>query len=114
MKCFESFDSEEELENHKKKLLHPIQPQPLKRSLDNLFSCLNLTNWMKLSIACSVCGDEMNENKKAYLIINSERKHLDAAFSDTIASMIRAHHLKNEACSDGSFRAIYPKGSFQN
>ena len=114
MKCFESFDSEEELENHQKRLLHPIQPQPFKRCLDNLFSSLNLSNWLKLSIACTVCGDELNGNKKAYLIINSEKKHLDAAFQDTIASMIMAHHLKNETCSDGSFRAIYPKGSFQN
>ena len=112
--CFESFDSQEELENHKKTLLHPIQPQPFKKSLDNLFLSLNLSNWTKISITCSVCGDEMNTNQKAYLIIKSQRKQLDCAFNDTITSMINAHHLKHKKCSDGSFKAVYPKESVQN
>ena len=110
--CFETFDTKEELEAHKKEVMHIIKPLPMKRSLENLMSSLNLLNWMKLSLTCTVCGEEMNDN--GYVILNSQRNHLDAAFGDTIRSIINTHHLKQEACAVGSFRAIYPKDSIQN
>ena len=41
MKCFESFDSEEELENHEKRLLHPILFKPQLIQLAEAINCLH-------------------------------------------------------------------------
>ena len=71
-------------------------------------------DWMRLSIICTVCGCEMNEKNQRYLILNSKRKHLVKAFSDTLKSYIDLHHLKHKTCSGGSFRANYPKESVQS
>ena len=112
--CLESFDTKEETEKHKKELMHIIKPQPMKKSLENLLSSLNLFNWMKLSLTCTVCGEEMNDKQVGYVILNSQRRCLDSAFADTITNIISAHYLKQEACAVGSFQAIYPKDSIQN
>ena len=112
--CLESFDTKEESKKHKKELMHIIKPQPMKRSLENLMSSLNLFNWMKLSLTCTVCEEEMNTKQEGYVILNGQWQRLDSAFGDTIKSIINAHHLKQEACAVGSFRAIYPKDSIQN
>ena len=112
--CLECFNSQEDYEKHGKKCSHPKKPLAIRRCLDNLFLNIDLMDWMKLSIICSVCGCEMNDNHQMYLILNSERKDLGAAFDDTLKSLINMHQLKHNACSDGSFRANYPKGGVQN